>query len=80
MQPPNVLIFHQLKQNEVDAVLAHLEAQTQLTAALLAAGQSAGVLLVLNKFDRGSSCALQKSGAPFCDCHAMVMTNLERTK
>ena len=65
MQPPNVLIFHQLKQNEVDAVLAYLEGQTQWTAALLAAGLSAGILLVVNKSGRGSSSMLQRSVAPF---------------
>ena len=63
MQPENVLLFHQLKQ--VDTIWAYLEWQTQWAAALLAAGNSAGVFFVINKCGRGSSCAEQRAVAHF---------------
>ena len=67
LQPENIMIYHQLRQDEVDTILAYLESLAQFSAALVGLGLSAGQLLVANPTcsGRGSGYIRQRAVAPF---------------
>ena len=65
LQPDNTLLFHQIKPDEADALLAYLEGQLPWAQDLRAQNITGGTLLKITKAGRGSCYIRQRPVAPF---------------